>query len=234
MEVLERCRAKRARQELLRAGAIGALSSGLDIAVLHNFARFGALGPVGGMMPFDDANALVLEGAEAVLGRAGLTPVLAGLCGTDPTRRIDRLLEEVKAAGFAGVQNFPSVAWISGGFRQALEQTSLGFEREVEMVRQARALDLFTLPVVYHPEDAPAMLEAGADALLLLPGAILEGAPAARKARPELLVFGSPGAPPELVDGVFEMSPGGMEDREPRGSEGRARSGAGLGPRGAL
>jgi hypothetical protein len=228
-DVLERCRARQSRGERLRAGTLGALSLGLDFAVLHNFAKFGALGPVGGMMPFDDANAIILECAQEVLGRAGATPVLAGLCGTDPTRRINRLLEDVKAAGFAGVQNFPSVAWITGGLRLGLEQTSLGFEREVEMIRAARALDLFTLPVVYDPEDARAMIGAGADALLLWSESIVEVAQAARKASPGILLLGSAQAPPELVDGVFELRPGGLNPGE-EGGERPASSGGKIGP----
>lgn len=121
------------------------------------------LGSLAGLMPYANANALLLDMAAEVLPLIAHTPVIAGVCATDPTRRIDKFLKELKERGFAGVQNFPTVGLIDGGFRTALEETGMGFGNEVEMVREAGRRGLLTCPYVFDPEQARAMVDAGAD-----------------------------------------------------------------------
>jgi predicted TIM-barrel enzyme len=117
-------------------------------------------------MPYGDANAIVVEMASEVLPIVRDTPVLAGVCGTDPFRLMPVFLEELQRIGFSGVQNFPTVGLIDGGFRQNLEETGMGYALEVDMIRAAHELDLVTTPYVFSPEDARAMTEAGADVLV--------------------------------------------------------------------
>jgi predicted TIM-barrel enzyme len=117
-------------------------------------------------MPYGDANAIVVEMAAEVLPVVRETPVLAGVCGTDPFRLMPVFLRQLKEMGFAGVQNFPTVGLVDGTFRQNLEETGMGYGAEVEMIREARALDLLTTPYVFSPDDARAMTEAGADVLV--------------------------------------------------------------------
>jgi predicted TIM-barrel enzyme len=117
-------------------------------------------------MPYGDANAIVVEMAAEVLPIVRDTPVLAGVCGTDPFRLMPVFLEQLKAIGFSGVQNFPTVGLVDGTFRQNLEETGMGYDLEVEAIRQAHELDLLTTPYVFSPEDARAMTEAGADVLV--------------------------------------------------------------------
>ena len=114
------------------------------------------------MMPYGDANAIVMDMAGEVLTIVEDTPVLAGVCGTDPFRQMDVFLQEVKI-GFAGVQNFPTVGLIDGLFRQNLEETGMGYGPEVEMIRTAHQMDLLTTPYAFKPEEAEQMADAGAD-----------------------------------------------------------------------
>src|SRR6516162_2658019 len=123
-------------------------------------------GSLAGMMPYGDANGIVMDMAREVLPVVERTPVLAGVCGTDPFRVMKLFLRDVKAAGFSGVQNFPTVGLIDGQFRQNLEETGMGFDKEVEMIRQARELGLLTCPYVFTPAEATAMAHAGADVLI--------------------------------------------------------------------
>jgi predicted TIM-barrel enzyme len=123
-------------------------------------------GSLSGMMPYGDANAIVMDMAREVLPVVKNTPVIAGVCGTDPFRVMKLFLREVQAAGFSGVQNFPTVGLIDGTFRQGLEETGMGFGLEVDMVREARALGLLTCPYVFTPDEARAMAQAGADVLI--------------------------------------------------------------------
>src|SRR5213596_3291077 len=142
---------------LVGAGAGTGLSAklaeagGADLIIIYNSGRFrmAGRGSLAGLMPYGDANAIVVDMAREVLPIVGHTPVLAGVCGTDPFRVMKRFLAEVKQAGFAGVQNFPTVGLIDGLFRQNLEETGMGFDREVDMVRLARELDLLTCPYVF-------------------------------------------------------------------------------------
>src|SRR5205085_5330715 len=123
-------------------------------------------GSLSGMMPYGDANQIVMEMAREVLPVVKNTPVLAGVCGTDPFRVMKLFLREVQAAGFSGVQNFPTVGLIDGSFRQRLEETGMGYGLEVDMVRQAHELGLLTCPYVFNEDEARAMAAANADVLV--------------------------------------------------------------------
>jgi predicted TIM-barrel enzyme len=123
-------------------------------------------GSLSGMMPYGDANAIVLEMAREVIPVVQHTPVLAGVCGTDPFRLMKLFLREIDAAGFSGVQNFPTVGLIDGQFRQNLEETEMGFGLEVDMIRAAHEMDLLTTPYCFNEDEAAAMAAAGADILI--------------------------------------------------------------------
>jgi len=143
-------------------------AGGIDLIVIYNSGRFrmGGRGSLAGMMPYGDANAIVMDMAREVLPVIGKTPVLAGVCGTDPFRVMRPFLEEVRRAGFSGVLNFPTVGLIDGVFRQNLEETEMGFGKEVDMIRLARELDLLTTPYAFNVDEARAMAEAGCDILI--------------------------------------------------------------------
>ena len=170
--LLRRFHAMAARGEPIVGGGAGTgLSAkceeagGIDLIVIYNSGRFrmSGRGSLSGMMPYGDANAIVMEMASEVLPIVRRTPVLAGVCGTDPFRRMDVFLNEVIRVGFAGVQNFPTVGLIDGVFRQNLEETGMGYDLEVEMVALANQKGLLTTPYVFSEEDARAMATAGAD-----------------------------------------------------------------------
>jgi len=160
-------------------------AGGIDLIVIYNSGRFrmAGHGSLAGLMPFGDANAIVLEMASEVLPVVKRTPVLAGVCGTDPMRLMDRFLAQVKQTGFAGVQNFPTVGLIDGTFRANLEETNMGYPREVEMIRLARSMDLLTTPYVFSTEDAVCMAEAGADILVAHMGLTTAGSIGAQTAK---------------------------------------------------
>jgi predicted TIM-barrel enzyme len=145
-----------------------AQDGGADLIIIYNSGRYrmAGRGSLAGMMPYGDANAIVMDMAREVLPVARRTPVLAGVCGTDPFRLMPRFLADVEAAGFAGVQNFPTVGLIDGTFRAGLEETGMGYGLEVQMIRAARELDLVTCPYVFTEEEARAMADAGADVLV--------------------------------------------------------------------
>ena len=174
-EALRRLRAQiDAGSPIIGAGAGTGLSAkcaeagGADLIIIYNSGRYrmAGRGSLSGLMPYGDANAIVVDMAREVLPVARQTPVLAGVCGTDPFRLMDVFLRELKAIGFGGVQNFPTVGLIDGTFRANLEETGMGYGYEVDMIRAARELDLLTAPYVFTPEDATAMAEAGADVLV--------------------------------------------------------------------
>ena len=123
-------------------------------------------GSLAGLMPYSNANDVVVEMASDVLPVVKHTPVIAGVCASDPGRDMSRFLRQLKDLGFAGVQNFPTVGLIDGTFRQNLEETGMGYETEVEMVKIAHEMDLVTTPYVFNPEEARAMAEAGADVIV--------------------------------------------------------------------
>jgi predicted TIM-barrel enzyme len=139
-----------------------------DLIIIYNSGRYrmAGRGSLAGMMPYGDANAIVMDMAREVLPIVLDTPVLAGVCGTDPFRLMPVFLEEVRRAGFSGVQNFPTVGLIDGTFRAGLEETGMGYGLEVEMIRHAHELDLLTAPYVFTEEEARAMAAAGADVLV--------------------------------------------------------------------
>jgi predicted TIM-barrel enzyme len=183
-ETLESFRAQVAAGNLLvGAGAGTGLSAkcveagGADLIVIYNSGRFrmAGRGSLAGMMPYGDANAIVVDMASEVLPVVQHTPVLAGVCGTDPFRLMPVFLRQIKEMGFAGVQNFPTVGLIDGVFRQNLEETGMGFELEVDMIRQARALDMLTTPYVFTVDQARSMAEAGADLLVAHMGLTTKG-----------------------------------------------------------
>jgi predicted TIM-barrel enzyme len=141
---------------------------GVDLIIIYNSGRYrmAGRGSLAGLLAYGDANAIVVDMAREVLPVVSETPVLAGVNATDPFRIMDVFLDELKRIGFAGVQNFPTVGLIDGRFRQNLEETGMGYELEVEMVRLARQKDLLTCPYVFNPEEAVAMTRAGADVLV--------------------------------------------------------------------
>jgi predicted TIM-barrel enzyme len=175
---------------IIGAGAGTGLSAkcaeagGADLIVLYNSGRFrmAGRGSLAGMLPYGDANAIVVEMAAEVLPIVRHTPVLAGVCGTDPFRLMPVFLRQIKEMGFTGVQNFPTVGLIDGVFRQNLEETGMGFDLEVAMIRAARDLDLLTTPYVFTPEEARAMAEAGADVLVPHMGLTTKGSIGAQTA----------------------------------------------------
>lgn len=169
---------------IMGAGAGTGLSAkcaeagGADLIIIYNSGRYrmAGRGSLAGCMPYGDANAIVMEMAGEVLPVVKETPVLAGVCGTDPFRLMPVFLEEVRRAGFSGVQNFPTVGLIDGTFRQNLEETGMGFGLEVDMIRMAHEADLLTTPYVFDPGQARAMAEAGADVVVAHMGLTTKGA----------------------------------------------------------
>lgn len=153
-------------------------AGGVDMIIIYNSGRYrmAGRGSLAGLMPYGDANGIVVEMAAEVLPIVKDTPVLAGVCGTDPFRLMPVFLKQLKDIGFAGVQNFPTVGLIDGTFRQNLEETGMGYGLEVDMIRDAHDLDLLTTPYVFSPEDARAMAKAGADVLVAHMGLTTGGA----------------------------------------------------------
>lgn len=236
--ILEKLRLKVARgQPIIGGGAGTGISAkfeeagGIDLIVIYNSGRFrmAGHGSLAGLLPFGDANAIVLEMAREVLPVVKSTPVLAGVCGTDPMRLMGPFLRQLKELGFAGVQNFPTVGLIDGLFRVNLEETGFGYDREVELIRLAHEMDLLTTPYVFDEKQAQQMTEAGADILVAHMGLTTKGsigaktaktldecvdlisriAQAARQIRPDVLVLchGGPIAEPEDVAYIFERCP---------------------------
>ena len=209
-----------------------AQSGGADLIVIYNSGRFrmAGHGSLSGLMPYGDANRIVVDMASEVLPVARDVPVLAGVCGTDPFRLMHAFLREIKAIGFSGVQNFPTVGLIDGLFRQNLEETGMSFSREVEMIGIARELDLLTTPYVFGQEEAVEMAAAGADVLVAHMGLTTKGSigartaktldeavaqtqaihDAAKRERDEILVIchGGPLSEPEDVRYVLERTEG--------------------------
>jgi predicted TIM-barrel enzyme len=157
---------------------------GLDLIIIYNSGRFrmAGRGSLSGMMPYGDANQIVMEMAREVLPVVERTPVLAGVCGTDPFRIMKRFLLDIRDAGFSGVQNFPTVGLIDGQFRQNLEETGMGYDLEVEMIAAAHDLDLLTCPYVFDERDAEKMAAAGADVLIPHMGLTTKGTIGAKTA----------------------------------------------------
>jgi predicted TIM-barrel enzyme len=174
-QALARLRAQLAAgNPIIGAGAGTGLSAkcaeagGTDLIIIYNSGRYrmAGRGSLAGLLPYGDANAIVMEMGREVLPIVRDTPVLAGVCGTDPFRLMPNFLRDVRDAGFAGVQNFPTVGLIDGTFRANLEETGMGYDLEVEMIREAASMGLLTAPYVFDPESAEAMTRAGADVLV--------------------------------------------------------------------
>lgn len=236
---LKRWRASSAgRVPILGAGAGTGISAkcaeaaGADLIIIYNSGRYrmAGRGSLAGLMPYGDANSIVMEMAREVLPIVRRTPVLAGVCGTDPFRVMDLFLRDLKHLGFSGVQNFPTVGLIDGRFRESLEETGMGYDREVEMIARAHELDLLTCPYVFDQDEAKAMANAGADLLIAHMGLTTNGSIGAKTAitldqsvariqaiqeaavsvRPEILVLchGGPIAEPSDVQFVLSRTHG--------------------------
>ena len=234
-DILEKFRAMIARGEPIVGGGAGTgLSAkceeagGIDLIVIYNSGRYrmAGRGSLAGLMPYGDANAIVLDMAREVLPVVKQTPVLAGVCGTDPFRDMDVFLDEVVRVGFSGVQNFPTVGLIDGALRANLEETGMSYALEVDMIARARAKNLLTTPYVFNEAEAATMAHAGADIIvchmgLTTGGAIgaetalkLEQCPAkidawaaaARAVRPDVLILCHGGPIAEPADAEYVLN----------------------------
>jgi len=190
-ECLDRLRAQIAAGRPIVGGGAGtglsakcAEAGGIDLIIIYNSGRFrmAGRGSLSGMMPYGDANAIVMDMAREVLPVVKNTPVLAGVCGTDPFRVMKLFLRDVQNAGFSGVQNFPTVGLFDGSIRQNLEETEMGYDKEVEMIALASQLGLLTCPYVFTEDEATAMAKAGADVLIPHMGLTTKGSIGAKTA----------------------------------------------------
>ena len=238
-EIIARLKAQQAAgRPIVGCGAGTGISAkfaeagGADLIIIYNSGRFrmAGRGSLSGMMPYGDANAIVVEMSAEVLPVVQDTPVLAGVCGTDPFRLKHVFLKQLKEIGFSGVQNFPTVGLLDGNFRQNLEGTGMGYDKEVEAIAIAHQLDLFTAPYVFTTDEATAMAEAGADLLVAHVGLTTAGsigaavaftleeavdkvqemAAAGRAVNPDQMVIchGGPFDEPENVGTALQMMPG--------------------------
>lgn len=191
-ELLERFRAKiDAGVPIIGGGAGAGISAtweeagGIDLIVVYNSGRYrmAGHGSLAGLLAYGNANDVVVEMADEVLAVVADTPVLAGVNGTDPFMDTDRFLARLRDIGFAGVQNFPTVGLIDGTFRANLEETGMGFEKEVDVIRAAHEADLLTTPYVFGSDDARVMTEAGADIIVCHLGLTTGGGIGARSGR---------------------------------------------------
>jgi predicted TIM-barrel enzyme len=160
-------------------------AGGIDLIVIYNSGRYrmAGRGSLAGLMPYGDANAIVMEMAGEVLPVVADTPVLAGVCASDPFRLMDRFLDDVIRAGFAGVQNFPTVGLIDGTFRANLEETGMGYDKEVELIRLSREKQLLTTPYVFDVSQTEQMVAAGAEVIVAHMGLTTAGTIGAHTAR---------------------------------------------------
>jgi len=238
-ESLKRLRAQVEQgKPIIGAGAGTGISAkfvergGVDLIIIYNSGRYrmAGRGSLAGLMPYGDANAIVVEMASEVLPIVQDTPVLAGVCGTDPFRLMPVFLKQWKELGFDGVQNFPTVGLIDGVLRQNLEETGMSYDLEVEMIRLAHEMDMLTCPYVFTEEEAVKMAEAGADVLVPHMGLTTKGSigaetaltladsaervqamhDAAKQVKPDILVLchGGPIAEPEDARYIFEQTEG--------------------------
>jgi predicted TIM-barrel enzyme len=238
-EILQRLHAQiAAGRPIIGCGAGTGISAkfaeagGADIIIIYNSGRYrmAGRGSLAGLLPYGDANGIVVEMASEVLPVVKNTPVQAGVCGTDPFRLMPVFLKQIKEMGFSGVQNFPTVGLFDGKFRANLEATGMGYDKEVEMVALAHELDLFTTPYVFTPDEARAMVNAGADLMVCHVGLttagsigagvaftldeaitkVMEMAETAWSIRKEQLVIchGGPFDEPEVVGTALPKMPG--------------------------
>lgn len=183
-EVIKKLKAEIAAGKIIvGAGAGAGISAksgeagGVDLIIIYNSGKYrmAGRGSLAGLMPYGDANKIVVEMGAEVLPVVKHTPVLAGVCGTDPFRIMDVFLKQLKEQGFAGVQNFPTVGLIDGVFRQNLEETGMGYDLEVEMIKKAHELDMVTAPYVFDTDQAVKMAKAGADIIVAHMGLTTKG-----------------------------------------------------------
>ena len=238
-EALRRLRAQvQAGRPIVGCGAGTGISAkfaekgGADLIIIYNSGRYrmAGRGSLAGMMPYGDANGIVVEMAAEVLPVVKDIPVLAGVCGTDPFRLLPVFVKQLKEMGFTGVQNFPTVGLIDGLFRQNLEATGMGYDKEIEAIAIAHGLDMLTTPYVFDPDQAKAMVEAGADVLVAHVGLTTAGsigagwamsldeaidrvmaiAAAGKAVRPDVLVIchGGPFDEPDQVGSALLRMPG--------------------------
>jgi predicted TIM-barrel enzyme len=226
------------RQPIIGGGAGTGLSAkceeegGIDLIVIYNSGRYrmAGRGSLAGLLAYGNANEIVKDMAREVLPVVKHTPVLAGVNGTDPFMILDHFLDELKALGFAGVQNFPTVGLFDGTFRKNLEETGMGFGLEVDMIAAAHAKDMLTTPYVFSPEEAVAMTKAGADIIVAhmglttggaigaetalklkdCPKLVAQWAEAAKKIRNDVIVLchGGPIASPADAEFMMKNTPG--------------------------
>lgn len=210
---LERFRAQvAAGKPLIGAGAGTGISAksaeagGVDMIIIYNSGRYrmAGRGSLSGLLAYGDANQVVVEMSREVLPIVRDTPVLAGVNGTDPFRIMEYFLDDLKRMGFTGVQNFPTVGLFDGNFRQNLEETGMGFDLEVEMIRLAAERDLLTTPYVFSTEEAVAMTEAGADIVVAHMGLTTAGTIGAHTA---LTLEESAAKVQELRDAAVKVNP---------------------------
>jgi predicted TIM-barrel enzyme len=238
-ELMQRFAAMAARREPIIGGGAGTglsarceQAGGIDLIVIYNSGRYrmAGRGSLAGLLAYGNANEIVVEMGREVLPVAQRTPVLAGVNGTDPFMLRDSFLDELKAMGFSGIQNFPTVGLFDGIFRQNLEETGMGYGLEVDLVAAANAKDMLTTPYVFSADEAVAMTKAGADIIvahmgLTTGGAIgaetavrLEDCPgiiggwleAARRVRPDIIALchGGPISSPQDASYVLRATPG--------------------------
>ena len=238
-ELLERFRGMIARKEPIIGGGAGTgLSAkceeagGIDLIIIYNSGRYrmAGRGSLAGVLAYGNANEIVKEMAREVLPVINRTPVLAGVNGTDPFLLTEHFLAELKAMGFSGIQNFPTVGLIDGVFRQNLEETGMGYGLEVDLIAKARDMDMLTTPYVFNADEAAAMTKAGADIIVAhmglttggsigagtalkladCPERIGEWAEAARKVRKDVIVLchGGPISSPEDAAYILKEVPG--------------------------
>ncbi|MXW65332.1 MAG: phosphoenolpyruvate hydrolase family protein [Bacteroidetes bacterium SB0662_bin_6] len=240
-ECLQRLRNQAAAgKPIIGAGAGTGISAkfaergGVDLIIIYNSGRYrmAGRGSAAGLMAYGDANAIVMDMAGEVLPVVQDTPVLAGVCGTDPFRLMPVFLKQLKEMGFDGVQNFPTVGVIDGNFRQILEETGMSFDLEIEMIRVAHELDMLTCPYAFDEAQATALTEAGADIVVAHMNTTVKGsigvnpdtAPtlaesakrvqaihdAAKAVNPDVLVLchGGPIAEPDDVQYIFDHTEG--------------------------
>ena len=238
-ELLEKFRGMIARKEpIVGAGAGTGLSAkceetgGADLIIIYNSGRYrmAGRGSLAGILAYGNANEIVKDMEREVLPVVRRTPVLAGVNGTDPFLLMDHFLDELKALGFSGIQNFPTVGLIDGVFRKNLEETGMGYGLEVDLIARARAKDMLTTPYVFNADEAAAMTKAGADIIVAhlglttggsigaetalkledCPALIEDWAEAARKVRKDVIVLchGGPISSPEDAAYVLANVPG--------------------------
>ena len=233
--LLEKFHGMIARKEMIIGGGAGTgLSAkceeagGIDLIVIYNSGRYrmAGRGSLAGLLAYGNANEIVMDMAREVLPVTQKTPVLAGVNGTDPFCLFDKFLDDLKAVGFSGVQNFPTVGLIDGIFRANLEETGMSYGLEIDMIAKAHMKDMLTTPYVFNEEEAAAMAKAGADIIVChlglttggsigagtalklkdCPALVEAWSEAARKVRKDVIVLVHGGPVSEPEDAAYVLS----------------------------